>query len=123
MIELSIPTLANGALNERLNEEIGKVIANISDPNTPAEKARAITMKMTIKPNKQRNMADVFVATSSTLCAPTPIETGIYIGFDPKTGEIGASEFTSGEKPAMEEKTSGKVVNFVDRKSASAGND
>ena len=121
MINLSIPTLANGALLERFNEEIGKVVANISDPNTPAKKPRVITMKMTIKPNEQRNMAEIVVATSSTLCAPTPIETGIYIGLNPKTGEVGASEFASEEMPSSDEKKT-KTLNFIDRKSAGAGN-
>lgn len=122
MIDLNIPTLANGALMERFKEEIGKVVANISDPNTPAEKSRVITMKMTIKPNKQRNMADVIVSTSSTLCASTPIETGIYIGFNPKTGEVGASEFESDGELAAKAEKSAKLVKFADRKNASAVN-
>ena len=86
MIELNVSTLSGGALVERIQDEISKAIANITDPNTPAKKARTVTMKMTIKPNEQRNMAEVSVSTSSTLCAPTPIETGIYIGMNPKTG-------------------------------------
>lgn len=83
MIELNVSTLSGGALVERIQDEISKAIANITDPNTPAKKARTVTMKMTIKPNEQRNMAEVSVSTSSTLCAPTPIETGIYIGMKP----------------------------------------
>ena len=103
-------------------------LQNITDPNTPAKKARTVTMKMTIKPNEQRNMAEVSVATSSTLCAPTPIETGIYIGMNPKTGEIGASEMTSGEDPMqnilpnVESALPGKITRFPDGKTASAGN-
>lgn len=64
MIELNVSTLSGGALVERIQDEISKAIANITDPNTPAKKARTVTMKMTIKPNEQRNMAEVSVSTS-----------------------------------------------------------
>lgn len=128
MIELNVSTLSGGALVERIQDEISKTIANITDPNTPAKKARTVTMKMTIKPNEQRNMAEVSVSTSSTLCAPTPIETDIYIGMNPKTGEIGASEMTSGEDPMqhvlpdVESAIPGRITRFPDGKTASAGN-
>lgn len=118
MIELNVSTLSSGALVERIQEEISRVIANITDPNTPAKKTRKIKMEMQIKPNELRNMAEVIVTTSSTLCPPTPIETGIYIGVDPKTGEVGASEMQSGENPGqeilpgVEQSMPGKIVNF-----------
>lgn len=120
MIELNVSTLSGGALVERIQEEISKAIANIVDPNTPAKKPRTITMKMVIKPNEQRNIAEVSVTTSSTLCPPTPIETGIYIGMDPRTGEVGASEFASGEDPQqhtlpdIEKSTPGKITKFAE---------
>lgn len=120
MIELNVSTLSNGALVERIQDEISKAIANITDPNTPAKKPRTITMKMVIKPNEQRNIAEVSVTTSSTLCPPTPIETGIYIGVDPKTGEVGASEFASSEDPMqhvlpeIEQAMPGKITKFAE---------
>lgn len=119
MIELNVSTLSGGALVERIQEEISKAIANITDPNTPAKKPRTITMKMVIKPNEQRNIAEVTVTTSSTLCPPTPIETGIYIGVDPKTGAVGASEFAKEEDPMqhvlpeVEQAMPGKITKFA----------
>ncbi|WP_270229536.1 hypothetical protein, partial [Desulfovibrio legallii] len=89
MLELNVATLSQGGAVERFQEELTRVIANITDPNTPAKKTRTVTLKMTIKPNEQRNMAEVLVATSSTICPANPIETSIYIGANPKTGEIG----------------------------------
>lgn len=127
MIELNVATLSGGALIERIQDEIIKIIANITDPNTPAKKARTVTMKITIKPNEQRNMAEVSVSTSSTLCAPTPIETGIYIGMNPKTGEVGASEMISGEDPMqhvlpdVNSAMPGKISRFPAGKYAGAG--
>ncbi len=118
MIDLNVSILSSGALIERIQDEISKAIANIVDPNTPAKKPRTVTMKMTIKPNEARNMAEVSVLTSATLCPPTPIETGIYIGMNPKTGEIGASEMVSGENlgqellPDVQDAMPGKISKF-----------
>ena len=74
MIPLKIETLYGGGAVERLQEEIQRVIANICDPNTPAKKARKIKLELVVKPNEQRNMAEVVVNTSSTLCPPEPLE-------------------------------------------------
>ena len=82
---------------ERIHEEIKRAIQNIVDPNTPAKKVRKVKMEIAIRPNEQRNMAEIVVSTSSTLCPPEPIETSIYIGADPRTGEVGASEMQGGE--------------------------
>ena len=101
MLELNVKTLASGGLVERIQEEISRAIGNICDPNTPAKKARKVKMEMTIKPNEQRNMAEVSVLVSSTLCPAEPIETGIYIGMNPTTGEVSASEVSGGENPAQ----------------------
>ena len=116
MIELNVATLSSGALVERLQEEIERAIANITDPNTPAKKPRKVKMEMTIKPNEQRNMAEVVISTASTLVAPKPLETSIYIGADPKTGKIGASEVVGQEDPGIhllpgiEERQHGKLA-------------
>lgn len=117
MIELNVTTLSQGGAIERFQEELNRVITNITDPNTPAKKPRTVTLKMTIKPNEQRNMAEVVVATSSTICPASPIETSIYIGANPRTGEIGASEMSSGENPLQTtlpgaEVTVGKISRF-----------
>lgn len=127
-IELTVKNLYNGGVMERIQEEIQRVIANISDPNTEAKKPRKVKMEMTIKPNEQRNTAEVVVSTSSVLQSPRPIETSIMIEFDPRTGVLGASEIQSGENPAQNTlpntMNKGKIANFntVDRKSAAAGN-
>lgn len=96
-IPLTVENLYGGGVVERVHAEIRKAIANIVDLNTPAKKPRVVTLKITIKPNESRNLADVTVATSSTLQAPQPIETSIQIGHDPRTGEVGAEEIVKGE--------------------------
>ena len=97
MIKLTVESLYGGGAVERFHGELEKAIANIVDPNTPAKKPRKVKLEMIIKPNEHRNMAEVLVTTSCSLQSPQPLETSIYIGADPRTGEIGASEMVSGE--------------------------
>lgn len=124
MIKLTVENMYSGGVVERIHEEIQRVLTNISDPNTPAKKARKVKMEMTIKPNEHRNMAEVLVSTSSALCAPEPIETSIYIGHDPRTGEIDASEMMPGENPQQNQlpgvpQTGSKITHLNPAKAAS----
>ena len=127
MIPLKVETLYNGGVVERLHDELTRDIQNIYEPATPDNKARKVKLEIAIKPNEQRNMAEVVVSTSSTLCPPEPLETSIYIGTDPTTGEVAASEISSGENPAQSvlpgvtESMPGKITQFP-RKMASSAN-
>ncbi|MDR1946418.1 MAG: hypothetical protein LBQ51_04545 [Desulfovibrio sp.] len=78
-IPLTVENLYSGGVVERIHEELKRVLENIVDPNTPAKKPRKVKMEMTIKPTEARNMAEVLVSTSSTLQAPEPLETTIFI--------------------------------------------
>ena len=97
-IPLTVDSLAGGGAVERLHRAIDEALENILDPNTAAKKTRTVTLKMTIKPNEQRNMGEVTVATSVALCPPQPLETSIIIDKD-RTGRAVASELMTGESP------------------------
>lgn len=118
MIPLKIETLYQGGAVERLHAEMQRVLANIADPNTPAKKVRKVKLEISIKPNEQRNMAEVIVSTSSVIVPPEPLETSIYIDVDRTTGEVAASEMVGGENPEQEllpgvaEVMPGKIVQF-----------
>lgn len=124
MIELNAASIAGGGLVERLNEEIQKAVANCLDVNTPAKKARTVSLKIKIKPDDTRCYADVSVETSTSLCPPEPIHTAIYMAADAKTGEVKASEAFAGENPDqnllpnVEINTSGKITVFPTNKEA-----
>lgn len=62
----SLIDMANGAIKERLDYEMGRVIQNISDPNTKATAKRTITVKITLEPDEERQHVEV----SATLPAP-----------------------------------------------------
>ena len=72
---MTIESLYGGGAVERLHGALQEALQNILDPNTPAKKSRKVKLELTIKPNEQRNMAEMLVTTSTTLCPPEPLET------------------------------------------------
>jgi hypothetical protein len=62
MIDLA--DFAGGAVSERFNQELKKVLENIADPNTDPKKARTVTVKVTLKADENRDIADVDISTS-----------------------------------------------------------
>lgn len=91
MDKLTIANLAKGALVEQFEVELEKVLDNILDPNTEAKKARKITMTLEIKPNEQRNMADIKFHTKSNLIPANAVSTAILINKDGQ-GNVAAAE-------------------------------
>jgi hypothetical protein len=89
--KLTIANLAKGALVEQFEVELEKVLDNILDPNTEAKKARKITMTLEIKPNEQRNMADIKFHTKSNLIPANAVSTAILINKDGQ-GNVAAAE-------------------------------
>ena len=55
----SLIDMANGAIKERLDYEMGRVIQNISDPNTKATAQRTITVTITLEPDEERQHVEV----------------------------------------------------------------
>lgn len=97
-VKLSVESLYNGGVSEILLAELKKVVDNILDPNTEAKKERSVTLKMKIKPNEGRNMAEMKIETTSKICPVAPIETSIMIAKNLKTGEVFCEEICSGER-------------------------
>lgn len=107
---LNLAKMAQGALQERFDIEMRKVIENIVDRNTEEKTARKITLEITFKPNKGRRTADVIVNSRATLARDIPIETSIAI-----SARDGCEEFRQvsidDEKDEKDDakKTDGKV--------------
>lgn len=64
---VQIHTLARGTAAAAFEREFGRVMDNIGDEATDAKKERKITLTIAIKPNSDRNVADVKVAAKSSL--------------------------------------------------------
>ena len=48
--------MARGALMERANYELERIVENILDPNTPAAKKRKLTVTLELLPDEDRRM-------------------------------------------------------------------
>jgi hypothetical protein len=90
---VSLATLAQGAALERFDDELAKVLENIMDPNTMAEKEREIVLKVKIKPNEARDFCQVRLECSSRTAAAKTFETHIYVGWDKVNGTVKATEY------------------------------
>lgn len=74
MTEISLPTLHGGAAVDLFDEELRKVMENIADPNTRPDAVRTISLKVRIKPDKERRFATTTVEAHSTLAPVSPTE-------------------------------------------------
>ncbi len=103
----SILQMARGAIEERVDYEMAKVIDNILDPNTAATVTRKITLSIGFKPDSNRQVIRVEVTAKSALCPTDPVATSLFITGD-EQGEVTAVEmvpnipgqldFTGGEQ-------------------------
>lgn len=98
MIDLS--NFADGAVAERFNLELQKVLENIADPNTDPKKARKLTMTIMLKADEKRDIASVSIQTKTSLVPAKDIETKIVMDCDAKGNVVGA-ELKSGSKGQM----------------------
>lgn len=92
---IDLNKFAGGAVSEKFNNEMQRVLDNIADPNTDFKKARKVTLTVTIKPNAKRNLADIKVEAKSTIAPPQPIGTEMLIGIG-TDGEVTGKELMSG---------------------------
>lgn len=94
MNKKSILEMARGAILERVDYDMTKVMDNILDPNTKATDKRRITVILDLKPDDDRSRVAVSVSSKCTLAATYPIGTSLYITGDSETGEVCAIEAT-----------------------------
>lgn len=93
MAEVNLKEFAGGALQEKFDAAMGKVLENMQDPNTPWKNKRAITVKVTLQQNEDRDDAEVDVSVETKTAPVAPIATRMAIGKDLKTGETFAQEY------------------------------
>lgn len=91
MKKIELAKFQHGAVSELFDEEFSKVLQNIEDENTIANKPRSITIKMEIKPDKKRRTGEVKVSVSSTLAKVKPAESFLFFDRDER-GKFSAYE-------------------------------
>lgn len=89
----SILQMAKGAVQERVDYEVSRVVDNILDPNTEATAKRKITLTIELKPDPDRQVITMNATAKSTLAATKPIGTALAITADAK-GKMMIAEMT-----------------------------
>lgn len=77
---VTLDTLAGGALPELFAAELARILANIADPNTDASAKRTVTITVSLKPNRGRDVLDVALSCSSKLAGIMTVETQLFMG-------------------------------------------
>lgn len=90
--QISLSTVANGAIEERINIALQEIVNNIVDPNTDYKKKRKLSITMTFTPREDRDFTSVAFDVKPTLAPQKTVETGLLIDFD-GNGEAVAAEY------------------------------
>ena len=82
MSKRKILEMARGALMERADYELTRIVENIMDINTPATKPRKLTVTIDLRPDETRQMVVISATAKSTLAATTPIQSTFWLESD-----------------------------------------
>ncbi len=92
MNSVNILEVARGAIGEKLNYELAKVVENINDRNTKPDAVRKLSITVSLKPDSERQNISMSTQVKSTLVPTNNIETSLYLTED-------------GDSPALVEMT------------------
>ena len=79
MNEINIIEAASGAIRERIDYELQKVIENINDVNTKAGAKRKITVTLELLPDEERQHIVMQTVVKSSLQPTHPIKSSLYL--------------------------------------------
>lgn len=111
---VTLENLSSGAVLERFEQELDKVLVNILDPNTKATAVRSVTLTIKIKPSDNRDVGSTEIVTTSKLAPAKPVTTILFIGREngkPVAAERNANvNQTEIFEPTKSETTNAKVT-------------
>lgn len=87
----SILAMAKGAIMERADYEMSRILENIMDVNTMAAKKRVLTITLELTPDAMREKIRVSCVSKSKLEPTNAVETSLFLTPD-EDGEICAVE-------------------------------
>ena len=87
----SLLQMAKGAIQERVDYEVTRVVDNLLDVNTEAKAKRKVTLTITMTTDDNRRVVKVEASAKSTLAPVTPIDTSLVITAD-SNGEMMLAE-------------------------------
>lgn len=98
---LKLHEIAGGALQQKVNVAMNKILDNMQDPNTPWKNKRQINIKISFIQNEERDDTAVEVSVETKLAPVSPVVTRMSIGKDLLTGKNYASEYEKQVKGQM----------------------
>lgn len=90
----SLDDLMGGAVTERFNHELERVLANVFDENTDPTAKRTITLTFTMVPTESRDMMAWKAQVTSKLAPYTPV-TQMTLIHQHDDGNVEATQITS----------------------------
>lgn len=91
--------LMDGALTERFNYEMERVLQNVFDPNTNPKAKRQIQIVIDITPNERRDAAEFKVDVKSKVAPPIAVAQTVML-YQDDDGNVTATELT-GQLPGQ----------------------
>lgn len=76
----SIMDMARGAIKERCDVEMGRILNNIMDENTKPTVKRKLVLTLCFVPNEQRSMVMVDAVVKATLAPLCSVNTSLAVG-------------------------------------------
>ncbi|NLW90984.1 MAG: replication terminator protein [Syntrophomonadaceae bacterium] len=116
MEKMTFSNLAGGGAQERLQDALDQVAANIADPNTDAKKTRKITMTLTMKPNEQRSIANLEINVKTSLVSPVGINTTLMVDRDEKGKAVVSEIYGKDPNQGVLDLDPGKITNIAERR-------
>jgi hypothetical protein len=114
--EVTIETIAAGALPELFQREFRSALANIADPNTDPEATRKVTIEVTLKPDKNREAIITAVQCRSKVSSVMPSVSVIFTAQEGKEFKAYCREVKQPE--LFEGGKDGKLALVTDKKKA-----
>lgn len=124
--EINLSKLADGAVQERFQQELHKVFDNLLDPNTDWKKARKLQLTLTFKTNEDREITHATIDAKTTLAPASGLYTKFLMDRDGKGNAVGA-EFSQGRlfdeaSVAQESEQSSTKVSYLEQKQSGGRN-
>lgn len=81
-VKSSLLQMAKGAIQERVDYEVERVVDNILDINTDPTAKRKVTLTVELKPDEERQVIKISASAKSTLAPVTPVNTSLVVTAD-----------------------------------------
>lgn len=95
-IDFNIAELQEGAIQEKIEKEVERIMSNILDLDTDATKKRKLTIAIDFTPDENRQVISLDAQVKSALAPQVSVATTMLAGRNMDTGFIEARELNSG---------------------------